>query len=197
MQLLEHWDPLSMPRGSVRALVTLALLGILWAQMLLGHEVSVVYASLVLLTMGHYFGSRNLRTRREQEGEGAGSALWLPRGTIRGIIIVGFAVVGTLLWREGRLAWNPTDAKSARNSAIFILIAALLAGFLVRGAADLLSGGRPVAPRRWFENIKSAVTLVATAMLVIVTFVGPEETENRLLGLVGAMVVGFYFGSRY
>ena len=59
MQILENWDPLSLPRGSVRALITLSLLCILCILMLRGVEAPFPLAFVTLVALGHYFGSRS------------------------------------------------------------------------------------------------------------------------------------------
>ncbi|MCZ6796276.1 MAG: hypothetical protein O7J95_21910 [Planctomycetota bacterium] len=189
MQFLENWDPLNLPRGSVRAIITLILLGVLWVQMLFEQPVSVVYASLILLIVGHYFGS----LRPDPSGEKPRRPLGLPRGSIRTIILVGFAVVSFKLWRDGKLALSTDNL----NTTILGLVGALLIGFLVRSLADLVTGGKPNRLRRLFENFKSAAAIVATVVLAIVSCLGQEEEATQKIALFSAPLVGFYFGSRY
>ena len=189
MQILENWDPLNLPRGSIRALITLTLLGVLWAQMLMGQQVSVVYGSLILLILGHYFGSRRPGSSEAQRK----SVLGLPRGSIRTIILLGFGLVGFKLWKDGKLTLTVDNV----NAIVICLVIAMILGFLIRALADLVSSGKSSPPRRWFENLKSALVVVATIVLAIVSFVGQEEEANQKIALFTAPLVGFYFGSRY
>ena len=189
MQLLENWDPLRLPRGSVRALVTLALLGVLWALMLLDREVPLSLSYLVLLVLGHYFGSRAQPSpdpvRRQP--------LFLPRGTIRFVIILGFAAVGYSLWERGRLDLSLEN----RSSAMLFLPLALIAGVVVRKIAYLFSRGEAAGWRRFFENVKAVVVLSATALLAVVVLWGGEDKQHKNLALLLAPLIGFYFGSRH
>lgn len=197
MQLFENWDPLRLPRGSVRALVTLVLLGTFWTLVLLGTEASPdaegreippILGYLVLLIVGYYFGARSGPVREDVRGP-----LFLPRGTIRAIIIGGSCVAGYFSWSAGRL-------RLAAEDPSFIVLAcagALLLGFLIRKAADLISRGKASKPRRWFENVKSVLVLMATAVVALLSVFQLEDpgTDNFLL--VAGAIVGFYFGSRH
>jgi hypothetical protein len=51
-------EPLHMPRGSIRALVTLLMAGSCWAMVLRGREVPDYLFSLLLAAIGYYFGFR-------------------------------------------------------------------------------------------------------------------------------------------
>ena len=189
MQFLENWDPLNLPRGSIRALVTLALFGVLWTQMLLGREVPSLYVGLVMLVLGHYFGSRS----KKSVGGNAKSPLGLPRGTVRAVIILGFGAVAYFLWSQGKLELNSEN----RNVMILFLAGAFQAGFLLRVLADIVSRGKPTPPRRWFENLKAIVVLVTTGLLAMASFLAPDDPANQNIMLVLAPIVGLYFGSRY
>ena len=188
MQVLEHWDPLSLPRGSVRALVTLALLGVLWTLMLSGREVPLSLAFVVLLVLGHYFGSRGGREKVPGERQ----PLYLPRGSIRTVIILGFAAAGWFLWDQGRLVLSIED----RNMAIFFILGALLLGFVVRKIADMLSGGKMTRPRRLFENVKAILVIAATVLFAIFCLLEKKEEGLENLALAAVPVIVFYFGSR-
>lgn len=209
MQLLEHWDPLSLPRGSIRALVSLGLLGVLWAHMILGNEISFIYACAVLLVLGHYFGFRSqpLEARKEKAKEGKQgeeaparkkmpAPLWLPRGSVRAIMIIGFAAVGYYLYQADRLHLPMDEGIKDNNLAVLTLCASLIAGFLLRNLLDLVSRGETSAARRFFENLKAVVGVVAAGVLALFTFLGPGEPSNQQIALVAAPLVAFYLGSR-
>ena len=192
MQLLEHWDPLNLPRGSVRAVMTLTLLGVLWTLMILDREIPLALAYVVLLLLGHYFGSRGAQKPTEEGPLARKPPLFLPRGSIRLVIVLGFGAVGYYLWSEGRLEMKIEN----RTSAIFVLTAALLAGFLVAKLADLVTRGKMPAPRRWFENLKAVVALSATVLFAILCFTGLKDSGHDSLALFSTPFVVFYFGSR-
>jgi hypothetical protein len=186
MQILENWDPLSLPRGSVRALISLSLLGVLCVLMLRGVEAPLPLALVTLVALGHYFGSRSTAPPRP----GTRPPLFLPRGSIRAIIVLGLGTVAYFLWEDGRLELTMEN----RNSAILFVAAALVLGFLFRKAADIVTRGRMTRPRRWVENAKAVLALAATALLMISCFSAEEALDNA--ALLAAPFIVFYFGSR-
>jgi amino acid transporter len=196
MQLLENWDPLNLPRGSVRALVMLALAGALWAILLQGRDVPAALGYAMLLVLGHYFGSRSARHLAAD----ARPPLRLPRGTIRTLIVVGFILVAYKLWSDGRLDLEPAarqpGSAGPTHLPLFAALGALVGGFLVRKAADLVSRGKASAPRRWFENGKALLVLIAAALLVILSLHGSDDPLNQKLEAATAAMVIFYFGTR-
>jgi hypothetical protein len=184
MQILEHWDPLNLPRGSVRALITLALLGLLWVFLLNDREVPLTLAFLSLFILGHYFAARG------GAAPGHRPPLFLPRGSIRLIIIAGFAAVTYFLIEDGRFKPSMED----RDSAILLLAAALIAGFLLRVFLNLIFRGGMTRSRRWIENLKAVLAIVATAAFIIACMTANEGFEN--VALVAVPLIVFYFGSR-
>ncbi len=187
MQLLEHWNPLNMPRGSVRAIITITLVSVLWTLMLLERELPLVLCFLVPIALSSYFGARG----GTGVPQSTGNPLLLPRGSVRVLLVVGFGVVAYLLLERGALTkLNMSD----RTAAMLVLVAALFAGFLVRKVADALSQGAATPMRRAFENLKSVLILLLTAFLALVWILTPAGLEE--LALLSAPLLVFYFGSR-
>jgi hypothetical protein len=187
MAVLRNWDPLNMPRGSVRALVTLILLITLWVMMFWGSDVSATFSGVVLLILGNYFGSRQSEPGREGK-----HPLFLPKGSIRLFIILGFAAVAYFTWRDGRMDFDLAD----QNFAIILTVGALVAGGVVRFAANLISGGEATKPRRWFENVKAIAVIAAACLLALVMLLEIRNPARDHLILVTVPLVSFYFGSR-
>jgi len=188
MQLMENWDPLKLPRGSIRALITLALTGILWALMLLGREVPPALAGVSLIALGHYFGFRSSGPAPEP----GKAPLYLPSGSIRALLVVGFGVVGYFLLESGKLDASMKN----RNFTLLVLVAGLIVGFVVRKLADLFTHGKTLPARKWFENVKAVVALVATGVFALCCFFPSEVASQENLALLVAPIVVFYFGSR-
>lgn len=186
MQILENWDPLNLPRGSVRALITLSLLCILCVLMLQDVEAPLPLAFVALVALGHYFGSRSAAAPRPR----GRPPLYLPRGSIRAFIILGLGAVAYFLWEDGRLRLSMDN----RNSVILFVAAALVLGFIFRKVADILTRGRMSRPRRWIENAKAVLALAATALLAISCFSAEAEIDNA--ALLASPFIVFYFGSR-
>jgi len=182
--VLDNWNPLNLPRGSVRALITLTLLSSLWTLMLLGRELPILLCYLVLVALSHYFGSRT--TSADEK-----SPLFLPRGSVRVIVIVGFAIVAYFLSTQGALDPDFHD----RAALMLFLCFALLLGVLVRKVFDIITRGKANALRRGFENTKSIVVIALTGFLA---FVWLTDTTSRVedYALLASPLVVFYFGSR-
>jgi hypothetical protein len=200
MQLLKHYDPLNLPRGSIRALVTIALLVTLWSLILLpGKDVPLVLTFLTLMVVGHYFGSRSLH-RSDDVDSATGERrvrvkgpLGMPLGTIRTMIILGFSTVGYYYLRDK----DPKELTlEDRGTAVLFLVGAMLVGLSVRKLSDLVSRGQPIAPVRCFENLKAVVVIVATALLIIGSVLGQDKPGMQHMTLYTAPLIGFYFGSR-
>src|SRR6266851_4385353 len=84
-------QPLGLPAGSVRALLTFMVLGLIWALMLLPEEkqiqIPLYLYYLMFLILGSFFAAHG------QSIAGPASPLYLPRGTLRTLIIAGFLAV--------------------------------------------------------------------------------------------------------
>ena len=191
MVILKNWQPLNLPRGSVRAIVSLLLLGTFWTQMLRGASIPPVFVALVLFVLGYYFGSRT-RSSRATEGPPEKAPLFLPRGTIRIITVVGFVAVGTLLWRDGRLAVSPPDT----NCVILVLVGGMTFGAAVGKLANLLAPSDTSGPRRWYENSKAVLVVIAAILLVLGSFFAKPEQDLAIFHRLLISLVSFYFGSR-
>ena len=185
MQVLEHWDPLSLPRGSIRAILALALLGLLSFFLLSDREAPLSLAFVSLLVLGHYFGARVGQS--EYPGR---PPLFLPRGCIR-IIVIGLLLTVTwFMWEDDRLRFGLDD----REVAVVLIALGLVAGYLIRVCLDFVTRGRMARPRRLFENVKAILALMAVAILIIACATEREESET--LALVVTPFIAFYFGSR-
>src|SRR5258708_5449550 len=84
--------PLGLPAGSVRALLTFMVLGTVWTLLLMPAEKNVkvpLYLTyLMFLVLGSYFGARGAAPKIK--GLQETPPLYLPRGSIRLVIILGF-----------------------------------------------------------------------------------------------------------
>src|SRR5262245_59259456 len=90
--------PLGLPAGSVRALLAFMVLGLMWAVLLapavepVGVPLYLYY--LLFLILGHYFAAHGHSIAGPTTG--TKSPLYLPRGSVRGLILFGFA--GMVAW---------------------------------------------------------------------------------------------------
>ncbi len=191
------------PAGSVRAVMALMVVGCLWVFLLVHpeREVPEYLRDLLFIILGHYFA---VRGRRYSEVEPGPPPLFLPRGSVRILLIAGFVVTGVLLYRRGALL------AVGQNPAVVTLVLAsgFLLGVLVHQAWVKLSGGQRSLPR-FLEDLRALVSLAAAVFLIVLIWdqFAPQPLQWGLekidLGLgkitlphLAAAVVGFYFGSR-
>jgi hypothetical protein len=197
---------LGWPAGSVRALLAILVFAATWGLLVVrpSHEVPVYLRDLLFIIMGHYFAARRRAGQLEEAGP---PPLFLPRGTIRLLLVIGSLAVAIVLYRQGRFS----DLE--RNPGVVTLL--LVGGFLLGVALSTLSTWwderghhtpRFVEDARALVSIGSAVILIALVWNRHLQVFPPESVEAHMpvwvhLGRYGpehilAAVVGFYFGSR-
>jgi hypothetical protein len=193
------------PAGSVRALLALLIFGTTWTLLVLrpAQEIPVYLRDLLFIILGHYFAAR----RRAEPTEEAGPPpLYLPRGSVRLILIAGCGAVGAVLYARGQL----TAPQRHPGVLTLLLLGGFLLGVAASGLLAWLRGDRP--PSRLVEDLRAFVSVAAALLLIALVLNGafglvPADRiaawfRDRLpLGNFGpetvlAAVVGFYFGSR-
>lgn len=191
--------PLGLPPGSVRAVLALTVVGLVIRQALVAAPVSLLLSETLLIVLAHYFASRRLvdlpealRRRLEQDGvlEAEANPLWLPRHSVRIIILLAFCSTAVLLLWQGRL-FQPGVFGSIG------LFFAYLAGVLVRGLVRWRR--RNVAPshgRQVWLHLKAASVLAACLVLAALTLVGELQTLPQWVEKLLLALILFYFGSR-
>ena len=197
-----------LPNGSVRALLALLVCGAIWGLLWLRPDKAVpdYLQNLMFIILGHYFASRG---HSEADAADAGPPpLYLPRGTVRWALVLGFVAVAGLLLHHQRMAVrDATGVRPTHAAVTLILVTGFLLGVVVaRLRARLARRGR--RPPRILEDVRASVALIAGALLVLILFgvlslpdTGtPAEVHRWMVKYrvedVLAAVVGFYFGSR-
>lgn len=192
-----------LPAGSVRALIALIVFGTIWALLVLRYDLEVpeYLRDLLFIILGHYFAVRSRATAAVEAGPGP---LYLPRGSVRFLLIAGFVMVAFLLHRQERLF----QIKQNPAVATLLLVFGFLLGVVVKQGGTWWAGrGRPTP--RLFEDLRALVSLSAAVLLALVVcdqfLPGAQHwglSEINLgLGRLGpphilAAIVGFYFGTR-
>lgn len=185
-------NPLWMPRNSVRAILTLIILATVWYLMFQNRAVHEYLQDAILMVMGYYFATRRaqgsvIKSSSEKKGF---DTLWLPEGTIRAIILVGFVAITYILYKENRLFGN------AKAFPMLLLIGGFFLGYLLKAIS-----------KRWQTktNQNSIITLLSHAKAVLtisitlffcLSIVFKKEPPSIDVARAFSTILGFYFGNR-
>lgn len=182
--------PLYMPKGSIRALVSLAMIGSCWLMVVLDRPLPSTLMSLILAVIGYYFGFRTRAkaadSRMLDPSAQPSRLLNMPGGMIRVIMICGFAASAVILARRGAFV-------SHAYVEFFIILAGLIFGHLIGRALAQLQG------TELHTNIGHAAglaVLIVAAYLSYLFVSGAHATSPPLLVSILCAGVSFYFGSR-
>lgn len=190
--------PLGLPRGSVRAILTLELVAVVCLEVARGRVLDPLWTETLAIALAHYFTTRRFldltpemvrRLRSEGMLQEELRPLYLPGFTVRGLIILAFLGLAVYLDRNGRL--HDPQAVSTLG-----LVGAYLLGTLAQRVRVLIFRGRHPWVRRLWEDVKAAATLAVMTAALVVYITGrtdmlPGYWRDITLGLAL-----FYFGSR-
>jgi hypothetical protein len=199
---------LGLPAGSIRALLALSVLGLLWLLALrpvLGKNVAdvklplefVYLQMLMVLILAHFFTAHGGSIRAVA---GSRSPLGLPRGSVRFLLLAGYLGLAAYCWHN-KLEFDDVQTRPFLL-LLTLLISAFFLGHIVTAIVRRMSGG--ILPAA-FQDIQAWVALLAVIALgivfVILVFINPSlEAEKRIespvLEAILASLVGFYFGAR-
>lgn len=168
-------------------MLTLIVVAVVVVQIGRGRELELLWTETLMIALAHYFTSRrtvnlppevNRKLAAEGYLEAESNPLYLPKHSIRTILIVAFAGLAIYLYYEQRLFQSP-------GLSILGVVFAYFLGVLVRFKG--VSG---------WEDFKAAVVLgvlglTAAAYLLDQTYLLPQAVWHIALALVL-----FYFGSR-
>ena len=151
-----------------------------------------------MMALAHYFSSRRfihlapeVMRRLELEGHLAPEPrpLFLPRGSIRVMLILAFAGLAIYLYREDRLL---------HSTALSILgvVFAYLMGVFVQSCLRWWTKGTASIGLTGWEDIKAATVLLVTGYTAAIYLLGYRELAPNLVRNVALGLVLFYFGSR-
>lgn len=189
---------LGLPRGSVRALLTLIIISVVVTETVRGNNIPFFWTETLMIALAHYFTSRRFMQlpnevirQLEEEGhiEKESNPLYLPRHSIRIIILVTFIALGIYLYRENRLF---------NVAALSILgsVFAYLVGFLVKPLIDWYYKGKDKESLYWWEDIKAVVVIIVLAISAGCYLVNRPDLLPLYFRNGSLCLVLFYFGSR-
>ena len=191
--------PLGLPPGSVRALLALMIVSTAIVQTARSKPLPVAQAESLMIVLASYFATRRIVDlppdaiqRLEHEGvlPSEQHPLYLPRFSIRILIVLSFLGLAAYLYQRGELF-------SERVLSTFGLVFAYLVGLLVRLLGKLFGHWRlPEGVLDWFADLRAVVVLGAVGTLTVCFWMDrrdalPEWAESATLSLLL-----FYFGAR-
>jgi hypothetical protein len=197
---------LGLPSGSIRALLAISIFGTIWSLLLLqpNAEIPDYLRGLLFIIMGHYFAARR---RASEDPDPGPPPLFLPRGSVRFLLIAGSIAVGVLLFRRGQL----TSLEENKGVVTLLLVGGFLLGVAMNAVTSWWKDRGHRTPRL-VEDVRAIVSLGAAGLLIflvlnhLLLLVPPSQIDPLMpaeihLGHLGpeqilAAVVGFYFGSR-
>lgn len=186
-------QPLRLPPGSIRAVLALLLSGSLWYQVFRGVTPTPILVESALLVVGFYFGVRSGTGPpiKPVQMEGVRQPLFLPRGSIRLVLLLGFFGVIAYTWSMGQ---------AIPDALILILqvLASYVIGYVVSGIVTRrrAKGIQPIRAIAIFRNVNAVLAIVLTGYLCgTILFAWPEFLQEYT-GNAIAWIVAYYFGSR-
>lgn len=192
------WPPLGLPTGSVRALLTLIVVAVVVSRVALLRPTDPLWIETLLIALAHYFTSRRfvslppaVMQRLEQEGvlPKERHPLYLPRNSIRTMIIGTFVGLGIYLYREPKLV-------TPEAIALLSMVFAYLFGAIVRGISSWFSKRRSQPITGFWGDVKALIVLGA---ILVAAVPAAFDVGIQLPPLVDRISLGltlFYFGSR-
>ena len=191
-------SPLGLPSGSIRALLTLVIVAVVAAEVARGRAVATLWTETLMIALAHYFSTRRFiqlpadaARRLEEEGllEREANPLYIPRHSIRTIVVATFMGLAVYLYQQGRLFEPGALSILGTVSAYFI-------GVIVRGASMWWTKGRTTLVSHRWDDAKAVVVMAVMAVTAGAFLLDrhdliPVPARHATLGLVL-----FYFGSR-
>ena len=193
--------PLGWPVGSVRALLTLALVFYVSVKTLMGLDVRLLWSESLMIAVAHYFTARRYAIlpdsiRRDLVRMDLISAdehpLGLPKNTIRSVIFVAFVVMAGSFLLAGQ-------APGDEALGLLLTLLAFLLGHLFRGIWNLITADSEFRLPWWLSDLKALLTisLMVTALgSGLLSHWMPQAAPGPVLENIAAAAALFYFGSR-
>jgi hypothetical protein len=201
-----------LPAGSIRALLALAVLGLLWAVALYhphGETVSeadkqlpmimISLQILMVLILVHFFTAHGKTIGRHISGA---SPLGMPGGSIRFVLAVGY--IGLC----GFLFYNHADFSLPANTSLYSLLLVLVvtlsgyfAGLLISGFVRMAWGDPPPGPYLDLEAWVAMLAMLGLGVIVLLHLVNRSVSDQYQIQLdtteaVVSGLIGLYFGAR-
>ncbi len=194
------YPPLGLPTGSVRALLTLTCVAVVVVNTARGRDLDLFWVEALLISMAHYFTSRRFvslppATIRRLESDGIlereSQPLFLPKGSIRVLIMAAFLGLGVYLYQNNRPLLY-----SKHVITLLALVGSYFLGAVVRTMTGFLHRWRSRPVSRWWADARALVVLGVFALVAVPELAGAGNVWDDAFRHVGLGLMLFYFGSR-
>jgi hypothetical protein len=179
-------------------MLTLFVVAIVCLSVARGHDLDLIWTETLLIALAHYFTSRrfvslppDVLRRIQDDGfiERDKHPLFLPKHSIRFLILATFVGLGVFLYQEKRL-WEP------RAISLLAIVAAYVVGAFFRHIGSWFGSRTGRQPSSGWGDLKAIIVLLAVAIAGVPELMSkpdllPDITHKIALGLML-----FYFGSR-
>jgi hypothetical protein len=190
--------PLALPTGSVRAILTLIVVAVVIVELARAHDLQVLWTETLMIVLAHYFTSRRLiqlprEVVKELKAEGRleeeAQPLFLPRHTIRLVIVLAFLGLAVWLYQRDRF-FTPQPL------SIFGTLTSYVLGVVFKGAVTWWNRKTNKLTPAWWGDAKAVVVLAALIVTAGALLMGqPDLVPEQVQKATFALVL-FYFGSR-
>lgn len=193
-----EWPPLGLPTGSIRAILTLIVVGVVTHSVVTQRDLDVLWTETLLIALAHYFTARrfvalpqDVVTRLQSEGviERESNPLFLPRHSIRLILLAVFGGLAYWLHQQGRLL-------NGKELPLFLIVAAYVLGAFLRTLSGWLTKSTGRKPSSRWGDLKAIVVLLAVIFAAFTEVVPTMAELPSSVDRVGLALLLFYFGSR-
>ena len=199
-------EPLFLPRGSIRALLALMMTGtFFYLDYNKGWDISQVpesLTSLMLVIVAFYFGARSMEagsdSSSEKKTENRGliqwitslkdSPLFLPKGTIRFIMIVMFGVISYF-------SFSHHSSVPDALLQILTIIAGYLLGIVITYIYHKISD-QAASKVSLFGHVKAIITILFVGVVDIAHIFSWSFATAEITDRLMTLLITFYFGSR-
>jgi hypothetical protein len=180
-------SPLGLPSGSIRALLTFLIVAVVIAQIVRGQPVELLWTETLMIALAHYFTSRRLirlspkvidHLTKEGQIQPESRPLYLPRHSVRAILILAFIGLAVYLYQHDRLM-------DSQALSILGVVFAYFLGIVVR-----------VRNLPGWEDLKAAIVLLVLLVTAVPYLVDRADLVPSLMRNITLGLVLFYFGSR-
>ena len=195
----KYWAPPGLPVGSVRAFLTLFIVAVVTTSVARGENLDLIWTETLLIAMAHYFTSRRFVSlppevlkRIQQEGilDQESHPLYLPRHSIRFLIIAAFVGLGVYLYQEQKLMNDP------RAISLLSIVSAYVCGAMLKGISSWFGGRTGRRPSSMWGDIKAVVVLLAVGIAGIPELLSMPDLLPPEAHRIALSLMLFYFGSR-